>query len=190
MKLNVVLVGAGVALLESKLSADREGLDFLTETFTATEIVASAAALSMFIANRVAQVWCDPATGLPASSLPDHGLSLVFAEAHCGDGWGLDDSEAIRLVTAIYLTRDSFLSSLATADIVPAGDIDLVLALSPGWDEPGNLDVIIGVALALERLFLLDMASSAEDPDEDDIVRVNTARLLGIYRDFAARSYI
>lgn len=179
--------GLGLSLLESKLNHDTEAFNLLAEVVSPAQLVWSAATLAAFMAQRAAVGLAIIDTGEPVSGDPDGGLWRVFSVAVIAETLVPDD-ELIDAISNVYRARDCFLRSLrdSVGDSGPDADGNLVVNISfwDGWQDGDSYEVIMGVGMALERLFLFDMASEvSEDPAEFAEASAGT---LGTYHRFVA----
>lgn len=162
--------GLGLALLESKLSSDGQAFNMLTENAPANQIVWSATLLAALIAQRAAIGLTIIDTGEQVSDDPDNGVWRVLSVAVVAESM-MPDHEIINAVSHVYRARDRFLTSMrdSFADSAPDehGNIDVFVTFWEGWEEDRPEEVIMGVGLALERLFMFDMAAATNGTAED-----------------------
>jgi hypothetical protein len=180
--------GLGLALLESKLSNDKLSFNILTDSVDVTEIVQSAAALATFIARRAAIGMLSIDSGEQVSDDADEGLWRVLAINSVLEPSTPDDP-IIGANSNVYRARDCFLTSLRDSVASGArdahGDILVGVELWAGWNQGDKTyEVVIGVGMALERLFLCDLLS--EETDTDGTLKIATRGVLSEYARFVA----
>ena len=180
--------GHGLALLEAQIRNDTGMLVLLAKTFDPTDIVDSAIVFAGYLAQRAA-------TGLTVGGEPlddesDSGLWHVFdVAAKMGHGPIAEDPE-LAAISHIYEARDLFLTGIASClgDVVPGDDgaIEVDVRFWDGWENEDALDVIIGVGMALERLFYFDMVTELEEDDDTESFNVTVSRAFAEYRQAIA----
>ena len=179
--------GFALALLESKLAHDSEAFNILTDTIAPAQIVWSAATLAAFMAQRAAVGFTVADTGEQVSDDPDNGLWRIFTIATVAEALVPDD-EVINVVSNVYRARDCFLRSMrdSVADTGPDEDGNVVVSVVfwDGWEDENSFEVIIGVGMALERLFMLDMATEPSETMTEFDESKRSA--LVVYRRFVA----